>query len=135
MASVSRWQDRKESQLQDPWGLSQMGQLSPCRAPVSRHHVHKGTRWEGQTLDTLSAGPHSFLAKDWNGVERPGLGCPVLVVLASVIVSSFSAQVYRALWSWGWLRSCKVPPRPAACRGGHQDNAASTPVFSLWNYG
>lgn len=51
MLSVSHWQDKEESRLQDSRGLSQLG-LSPSQAPVSFCHVPKGPHWV-QTLDTL----------------------------------------------------------------------------------
>lgn len=51
MLSVSHWQDKEESRLQDSRGLSQLG-LSPSQAPVSFRHVPKGPHWV-QTLDTL----------------------------------------------------------------------------------
>lgn len=71
--------------------------MSHWQAPVSLHPEQKGPHWV-QTWDTPSAGPRSFLAKDWNGVEGPGLRSPpVLVVLAGVTVPGFSAQACRAL--------------------------------------
>lgn len=77
-------------------GAKPDGTTQPLPSPSEPSPCAQGSTLGGKPW-TLSAGPHSFLAKDRNGVERPGLGCPVLVVLASVIVSSFSTRVYRAL--------------------------------------
>lgn len=98
------------SQLQDSRGLSQL-RLSPCRVPVSLHHVLLHWDHTGCKPWALSADVHSFLAKDCNGAERPGLGSPALAILAQ---ASFSAQVCRVLsLEVGLIQSCKTPPWPA----------------------
>lgn len=134
MASMSAGKTGKSPSFRTHKGPSQMGRLCPCQAPASLRQVHKGARW-GANLGHSLCWPHSFLAKDWNGVERPGLGCPVLVVLAK---SLSQASAHRSTGPSGTGASCGLAKlllglQPA--HGGHQDNAASTPVFSLWNYG
>lgn len=128
MASVSRWQDRKESQLQDPRGLSQMGRLSPCRAPASHHHVHKGARWGANLGHSLCRPPSvSCQGLEWSGEARPrvpstgcsgqchclkllctGLPGPLELGLAAVLQSSSSAGSLP-------VGATKIMQRPLQC--------------------
>lgn len=111
------WSDRKEPLLQDSRGPSQMGRLSPCPAPASLHHVHKGARWGANLGHSLCRPPFvSCQGPEWSGEAWPGV--PSTGCSGPVSLSQASPHRSTGLWSWGWLRSCKVPPRPTACPWG-----------------
>lgn len=129
---------RAPPSLQGRWDEEQSCRkvsVSHWQAPVSLHPEQKGPHWV-QTWDTPSAGPRSFLAEDWNGVEGPGLRSPRYWLFWPVSLSQ--ASLHRPAGPSGGeadysLAKLLLGLQPA--HGGHQDSAAPTPVFSLWNYG
>lgn len=122
------WSDRKEPLLQDSRGPSQMGRLSPCPAPASLRHVHKGARWGANLGHSLCRPPFvSCQGPEWSGEAWPGVpstGCsgqchclkllrtglpgPLELGLAAVLQSSSSAHSLP-------MGATKIMQRPLQC--------------------
>lgn len=128
------WADRKEPLLQDSRGPSQMGRLSPCPASASLRHVHKGTRWGANLGHSLCRPPFvSCQGPEWSGEAWPGVpstGCSRQCRCLKLLRIGLPGSGAGAGCGLAKLLLGLLP-----AHGGHQDNAASTPVFSLWNYG